>query len=302
MDPQSDPLPDATIRREALEIENLRLTGEKIRRELLDLRRPYLFRNSQLLTALITSIGAIVGLSILISEDYFKAVLARNQLLELQAKEAMVEATKNGSAADAKKAEADAKMVEADALAAKANRAMAAANASKIKADAKQHEAEGDIQKYQQQVEAARRQLTTMSSRSKEVQEKLRAANDLEKAAHDAFAIIVNARAYLEVKDWNHFDRQWSYVRTNLNVVKRFDPSKLAKIGSDSLTNLWEQIRDDDKELAALEQFRAARNVKETLRKLDDLSNYVEKLATDSHTEFNRLSGQLSAIAAQIPN
>jgi hypothetical protein len=91
-------------------------------------------------------------------------------------------------------------------------------------------------------------------------------------------------------------------VRSNLQDVKKNDPSKLDKIGSKSLKGLWEQIRDDDKQLADLDQFRAARDVKQTLRLLDDLSFYVEKLAIDSSVEFDLLAGQLRAIWAQAPN
>ena len=44
----SEPSPNTTEHPEAQETINLRLTGEKLRQGLLDLRRPYVFRNPQL--------------------------------------------------------------------------------------------------------------------------------------------------------------------------------------------------------------------------------------------------------------
>src|SRR3954452_14244543 len=68
---QPEPSSGKTVR-DAQELTNLRLTEEKLRQDLLDLRRPYLFRNPQLLTALITSVGALVAVSLLVEENYFK--------------------------------------------------------------------------------------------------------------------------------------------------------------------------------------------------------------------------------------
>jgi hypothetical protein len=80
---------------------NLKLTEEKLRQELIDLRRPYLLRNAQLLTALITSLGAIIGVSLLVEENYFKTREQRNAFQEEQTKRLN---------AEAKDALADAKM------------------------------------------------------------------------------------------------------------------------------------------------------------------------------------------------
>src|ERR1017187_6200361 len=80
MDTQPESSPDATPDREAQEIVNLRLTEETLRQQLMDLRRPYLFRNPQLLTALITSIGAIIGVFLLVQGNYFKNVEENNRL------------------------------------------------------------------------------------------------------------------------------------------------------------------------------------------------------------------------------
>lgn len=88
MVPQSDPSPEPQLPdpKTQQEIINLRLAEEKLRQELLDLRRPYLLRNAQLLTALITSIGAIIGVSLLIEENYFKTREQRNAFQEEQTK------------------------------------------------------------------------------------------------------------------------------------------------------------------------------------------------------------------------
>jgi hypothetical protein len=64
------------------ETENLRLTEEKLKLELAELRRPYILRNPQMLTALITSVGSIIGVSILIGHNYCKT---RDELNNLQA-------------------------------------------------------------------------------------------------------------------------------------------------------------------------------------------------------------------------
>ena len=73
MNPQPEPLPNAAPDpKTQQEIINLALAEEKLRQELLDLHRPYLFRHPELLTALIASIGAIIGVSMLISDNYFK--------------------------------------------------------------------------------------------------------------------------------------------------------------------------------------------------------------------------------------
>src|SRR5262249_38879755 len=46
--------------------------------------RPYLLRNPQLLTALIPSVGALVGLFLLVEGNYFSLREERNRLQELQ--------------------------------------------------------------------------------------------------------------------------------------------------------------------------------------------------------------------------
>ena len=103
----------ASSERQDQELINLRLTEEKLRQELNELRRPYIFRNSQLLTALITTVGAIIGVSMLISDNYFKI---RDQLnvqqatetkrLNAEALKAKEEAAKSQTEADAAKAKA----------------------------------------------------------------------------------------------------------------------------------------------------------------------------------------------------
>ena len=79
MSPPVEPSQSASAdQKNQQEIINLRLTEDKLRQELVDLRRPNLFRNSQLLTALITSIGAIIGVSLLLEDNYFKIREQRN--------------------------------------------------------------------------------------------------------------------------------------------------------------------------------------------------------------------------------
>lgn len=110
------------------EIKNLRLTETKLQQELLDLRRPYLLRNPQLFTALIASIGAIISVSILIGDNYYKT---REELNNLQAEKtahldqdakragdaarsALLDAGEKVKAADRIKMDADSTIRESD--------------------------------------------------------------------------------------------------------------------------------------------------------------------------------------------
>lgn len=69
-----------------IEIRNLELAEQKLLQELADLRRPYLLRNSQLLSSLVTSIAAfitaiaaIIGGYVLIRGNYFQLEDALNK-------------------------------------------------------------------------------------------------------------------------------------------------------------------------------------------------------------------------------
>jgi hypothetical protein len=81
MAPPPEPSPTPPDLKAQQDIINMRLAEEKLRQELLDLRRPYLFRNPQLLTALIASVGAIVGAIVLINGDFYNVQKERNALL-----------------------------------------------------------------------------------------------------------------------------------------------------------------------------------------------------------------------------
>lgn len=104
------------------ELKNLQVAEEKTRQELLDLHRPYLLRNPQLLTALITTLGAIIGISILVSDNYFKAREQLNKLTE--EKTARIKQEAEAAIADSRTKQREA--------------AEASANAAKQTADARQ--------------------------------------------------------------------------------------------------------------------------------------------------------------------
>jgi WD40 repeat protein len=53
------------------EVENLALVKEKLDAELADAKRPYILRNSQLITTIIATLGAVIALGIALNKDYF---------------------------------------------------------------------------------------------------------------------------------------------------------------------------------------------------------------------------------------
>jgi DNA-binding transcriptional regulator PaaX len=128
MTPQTGPQSDAPDKKTLQKITNLQLSEEKLRQELLDLRRPYLFRNPQLLTALITTIGAGFGLYLLVTEDYFKVREQRNAFQEEQTKRLNVEAKAAKDRADEEKQEAAAIKAQADATKAEAQKTVSDSN------------------------------------------------------------------------------------------------------------------------------------------------------------------------------
>jgi WD40 repeat protein len=131
--PPSTPTPPPDLGAEQESI-NLRLAGEKLRQELVDLRRPYLFRNPQLLTALITTIGAGFGLYLLISDDYFKVREQRNAFQQEQTERLKTEAQAVKEKADQDQAEAARKMAIAEATKAEAEKKVSESNRQVIAA------------------------------------------------------------------------------------------------------------------------------------------------------------------------
>jgi WD40 repeat protein len=110
------------------EIRNLRLTEEKIQRELLDLRRSYLLRNPQLLTASITSIGAIIAAFILIGDNYYKTREELNQLQSEKTARLNVEAQQARENAKTALLDAGAKIKAAEDIRADADRIISQSN------------------------------------------------------------------------------------------------------------------------------------------------------------------------------
>lgn len=110
-----------------------------------DLKRPYLLRNPQLLTALITSIGAIIGVFLLVSDSYFKAREQNNAFQERETKRLNEEAKEAGR--NASQAEQD------------ASRLIAAANQTKAEAEKRIRESKLETKVANDQLLAARKQL-----------------------------------------------------------------------------------------------------------------------------------------------
>lgn len=145
MAPQPEKPPSTDPDRQTQEIINQLLIEQKLRQELQDLKRPYLFRNPQLLTALITSIGAIIGVSMLVSENYFKVREVNNALQERETKRLNEEATE---------AARHAAQVNQDA-----SRIIAAANQTKAEAEKRIRESKLETKAADDQLLATRRQL-----------------------------------------------------------------------------------------------------------------------------------------------
>lgn len=141
---------------------NLHLAGEKLGLELSSLRRPYwqqLLSNPQFLTAMIQTVGAVIGVSLLIHNNYFEVQSKLNQLLAEKAK---------GQVADAEKQAADAK------------RALSQANEEKEKARkinaAAEHEMAGAYAKTAEAskiVDAAKRRIAEITQAADEVKARL---------------------------------------------------------------------------------------------------------------------------------
>src|SRR5271166_3019997 len=89
MEPNTgEPAPELEAAKIQQELRNLKLEEKKLGLELADLQRPYVFRNSQLFTAvvatvaaLITAAGAMAGAYVLIKQNYFQALRARSDWL-----------------------------------------------------------------------------------------------------------------------------------------------------------------------------------------------------------------------------
>jgi hypothetical protein len=124
------------------------LAAEKLRREIADLKRPYLLRHPQVLTALLTSMGVLVGAWILAQENYFKVREERNRLQDFQTQRI---------AEEARRIEADAAQTKRDAetLAAEAKAREATAIESAKHAEQSLVEAQERLVKAQEQVTRA---------------------------------------------------------------------------------------------------------------------------------------------------
>jgi hypothetical protein len=162
--------PGSTPPSETQEAINLQLTGDKLRRELADLQRPYLFRNPQLLTALISSVGAVIVAGMLIKDKYYSIIDQRNQLqatltaqLNLEAKKATEEAANARAEAAASVAAAEVAKSKAATEAAKARAeataSVAAAETAKSKAATAIAEAARRTKVANDQLIAAQRDL-----------------------------------------------------------------------------------------------------------------------------------------------
>src|SRR5579863_2247202 len=182
MDPEPELNPKARQ-----ELVNLQLTEEKLRQELLDLRRPYLFRNPQLFTAFIASVGAIVGALVLISGNYYNVQRERNALLADETKRmnedslrAKKDADATKSAAETTRAQADKAKKEADAIKEEAEATKSAAEITKAEADIK-------VRDSNHEIEHANGILAETTNRMKDAQSDLESVQ-LAAAAEELFA------------------------------------------------------------------------------------------------------------------
>lgn len=98
------------------EIEKLELEKKKLRADLVDLKRPYIMRNSQLLTAVIATVGAVIGLGIALEKDYFKMLLDEAHFEQEKADDEENKATADESEAAGKMQLAQQNSVKAEQL------------------------------------------------------------------------------------------------------------------------------------------------------------------------------------------
>src|SRR5579863_6608080 len=144
MDPEPELNPKARQ-----ELVNLQLTEEKLRQELLDLRRPYLFRNPQLFTAFIASVGAIVGALVLISGNYYNVQRERNALLADETKRMNEDSLRIKEEADATKSAAEITKAEADIKVRDSNHELEHANGILAETTNRMKDAQSDLESVQ---------------------------------------------------------------------------------------------------------------------------------------------------------
>ncbi len=147
------------------ELKNLQVAEEKMRQELIELRRPYLFRNPQLLTALITTLGAIIGISILVSDNYFKAREQLNKLTEEKTARVKIESENTSKAAEKAVADAKAKLIEAADTMKQATQITASAQ-QQIK-DAERHIDDANLKRIAAETSAAHAERQTKIAQRK---------------------------------------------------------------------------------------------------------------------------------------
>ena len=182
---QAPPTPTRMSEKEAQELRNLRLAEDKLTRELSELSRPYLFRNPQLLTALITSIGALITIFILAQNNYFES---RKELNELRNEKA----EKAEKAADKASSEAATKLEQADQL-------KSVAEAAKKEADRLAQEAAVTKANAVETIAATKKEVEIATRRYNA--DKARLQNENEQ---------LNVQVKLRQQGWTIFDDQGS--------------------------------------------------------------------------------------------
>jgi hypothetical protein len=142
---------NSDMEKSAQELANLKLAGEKLRIELEDLARPYLFRNPGLFTASITAIGALAAAALLIYNNYNQVVRERNQLEEEKTAKLKSEADADRRDANDKKLQATAMRSDADRLKTQAQQVQQSARDKIAAAEGKEQlakRAAGEAERY----------------------------------------------------------------------------------------------------------------------------------------------------------
>jgi hypothetical protein len=144
--------------RHALEEEKLRreigkldLETLKLRQDLDDAGRPYIFRNSQLLTTAIATLGAVIGFYVAFQKDYFGMLQREASFEKEQAAQSMNLADQSGKEAKTKQEEADRAQALADAK-------LQTAEDKNKKAEAMREAAQKTMADIRNQVASAREQ------------------------------------------------------------------------------------------------------------------------------------------------
>jgi hypothetical protein len=153
--------PSIEQQKAAQELINLQLAAEKTRIEIAQLQRPFIVSNPQLVTAVVTTVGALVGAYILISQNYFQSLRTSIDATRLLSDQSVTAAEQKRQIAEKLEAEAATKTNTAQADLEKAQELRRTAEQTEREAAARIKQANNQI------LEANRRVAKAIEDRDK---------------------------------------------------------------------------------------------------------------------------------------